>query len=95
MIKRTLKQFGLIWRPVTSISISGGTLHGNAVGTQTAARVGSGRVFKWTTQTHKKQAVADTHPDDLLCNKCQGIDSFYGLLAITELPNNELTSIRT
>ena len=26
---------------------------------------------------------------------CQGIDSFYELLAITELPNNELTSIRT
>ena len=26
---------------------------------------------------------------------CQGIDSFYELLAITELPNNELTGIHT
>ena len=26
---------------------------------------------------------------------CQGIDSFYELLAITELPNDELTSIHT
>ena len=26
---------------------------------------------------------------------CQGIDLFYELLTITELPNNELTSIRT
>ena len=26
---------------------------------------------------------------------CQGIDSFYELFAITELPNNELTSIHT
>ena len=26
---------------------------------------------------------------------CQGIDSFYELLAITELPNKELTSIHT
>ena len=26
---------------------------------------------------------------------CQGIDLFYELLAITKLPNNELTSIHT
>ena len=26
---------------------------------------------------------------------CQGIDSFYELFAITEFPNNELTSIHT
>ena len=31
----------------------------------------------------------------LIFGGCQGIDSFYELLAITELPNNELTSIHT
>ena len=29
------------------------------------------------------------------CYLCQGIDSFYELLTITKLPNNELTSIHT
>ena len=32
---------------------------------------------------------------NILCTYCQGIDSFYKLLAITKLPNNELTSIHT
>ena len=30
-----------------------------------------------------------------MVNVCQGIDSFYELLAITKLPNNGLTSIHT
>ena len=51
------------------ISISGGTLHRNAV--KPRQTVGLFVGLSGARRRIKNQHVADTHPDDLLWNKCQ------------------------